>query len=295
MSAKLFLGGLPQDSNTQAVQEYFAQFGQVIDAVCMEGRGFGFVTYASPEEAMAVLQMEHVLGGRTLDVKEATVAGTKGAPQKGGKGGGGGGGGSPFMAWGGSPAPFGGGGGGAFMGTSAYAGPPSKTGAGKGGAGMKTNKIFVGGLPPDCADEKLQEHFMAYGALVDCVVMKDKTTGRPRGFGFVQFDNTDSADAVMADYANHQIDGKWIETKRATPQDAMSKGGGGKASAGAMMGMMGAMMGAKGGYGGPMMGGCYGGPPQPAFAFGQGGYSQQYAAMGGGYGGGKGKKGYSPY
>jgi len=277
---KLFIGALPQSCTTAALTEYFGQFGTIVDAVCMEGRGFGFVTYDSDETAMEVQTFEHEMEGRKLDLKEATVEGTKGAPVKGkGKGGGGGGGFAAFTPWSGGGGsggnPYASGGGGAPKGGNG--GFKGGKGGGK-GAGPKTNKIFVGGLPPDCEDEKLNIHFSAYGNLTDVVVMKDRATGKPRGFGFVQFDNTDSADQVMADYEAHQIDGKWIECKRATPQDQMapqaSKGGwGGGGKGGPMMGY--------GGFGGGYGGGGYGG-------YAPVGYGQPY--------GGKGKgKGYAPY
>merc|ERR1719222_1512442 len=63
-------------------------------------------------------------------------------------------------------------------------------------------------------------------------VVKARDSKRSRGFGFVQFDNTNSVEEVMADYSTHQLEGKWIECKRAVPQDRMggappSRGGGG--------------------------------------------------------------------
>merc|ERR1719235_2719314 len=47
--------------------------------------------------------------------------------------------------------------------------------------------------------------------------MKDRDTNRSRGF--VQYDTNEAVDEVMKDFEKHKIDGKWIEVKRATPQD----------------------------------------------------------------------------
>merc|ERR1712025_453207 len=74
-----------------------------------------------------------------------------------------------------------------------------------------TDKVFVGGLSVTTDDEQLRTYFGQYGTLIDSVVMKDKVTGKPKGFGFVQYDNTQSVDRVMQDYKSHQIDGKWVE------------------------------------------------------------------------------------
>lgn len=300
---KLFIGGLPGTCTTPAVQEYFGQFGTLTDAVCMDGRGFGFVTYEDYDVAIEVIGMPHSMDGRHLDVKQATVEGTKGAPVKGNKGGGGG------KDFGGK----GGGGGGGFIsfatGAPAFGG---KAAGGNGkGAGPTTDKIFVGGLPPDCGEDKLLEHFEVYGTIVDSVVMKDRATGKPRGFGFVTFDNTDSAEAVMADIETHQIDGKWIEVKRADGNKTASKGGGGGGGKGGFQApapAYGAFNPAFGGGGkgafNPAFGGggCYGAPPAfaggyspygppPVFA---GGYSPYGPPHGMPMMKGKGK-GYSPY
>lgn len=102
---------------------------------------------------------------------------------------------------------------------------------GSGGSGSAPHKVFVGGLPQDCGDDKIRSYFESYGKIVDAVAMKDRENGRSRGFGFVQFDNQSSVDRVMQDYKNHKIEGKWVEVKRPVPRDQMpppeSRGGGG--------------------------------------------------------------------
>jgi RNA-binding protein Musashi len=215
---KLFLGGLPQSLTTAAIEDYFSQYGQVVDAIVMPGRGFGFVTFDSGDTAADVQQQRHVLDGRAIDVKLADGKGDGGkgkqpmAPRM------------HTQAVANSPfVPFHDPGAGSRP---TYGSSCSKGGSsgakGKGAPPGSTDKIFIGGLPLDCTEDKVIAHFEAYGTLVDVVVMKDKVTNKPRGFGFVRFDNTDSADAVMDDYTGHQIDGKWVECKRATPQEQTS-------------------------------------------------------------------------
>jgi len=92
-----------------------------------------------------------------------------------------------------------------------------------------SNKIFVGGLPQGVDDNAFREYFEKFGATSDVVVMKDAATGNTRGFGFVTYDDTGSVDAVMDMYKDHQINGKWVEVKRATPKGdskGSDKGGG---------------------------------------------------------------------
>jgi len=89
-------------------------------------------------------------------------------------------------------------------------------------------KIFVGGLPSSCDNDKLTEYFGKYGRITDGVVMMDRQTQRHRGFGYCTFEDSSSVEAVMAEYKDHRIDGKWIEVKRCIPQDQMKDGGGGR-------------------------------------------------------------------
>jgi RNA-binding protein Musashi len=73
-----------------------------------------------------------------------------------------------------------------------------------------SKKIFVGGLPPTLKEAEMKIYFEKYGELEQCVIMKDKPTGKSRGFGFIIFVKEESADAVMVDKNKHNILGKWV-------------------------------------------------------------------------------------
>ncbi|VDD94543.1 unnamed protein product [Enterobius vermicularis] len=79
-------------------------------------------------------------------------------------------------------------------------------------------KIFVGGLSTSTTDEQLKEYYSQWGKLVDCIVMRDPTTKRSRGFGFVSFSKQSEVDTAMANRP-HVIDGKTVDPKRAVPRD----------------------------------------------------------------------------
>ncbi|XP_050443369.1 heterogeneous nuclear ribonucleoprotein 27C-like isoform X2 [Adelges cooleyi] len=73
---KLFVGGLSWETQQESLQRYFNRYGEVIDCVVMKNsesgrsRGFGFVTFADPNNVNVVLQNgPHVLDGRTIDPK----------------------------------------------------------------------------------------------------------------------------------------------------------------------------------------------------------------------------------
>ncbi|XVF60228.1 hypothetical protein PTKIN_Ptkin08bG0027900 [Pterospermum kingtungense] len=62
------------------------------------------------------------------------------------------------------------------------------------------------------------EHFGKYGEITDSVIMKDRKTGQPRGFGFVTYAEPSVVDKVIED--THVINGKQVEIKRTIPKGA---------------------------------------------------------------------------
>ncbi|KAJ8565030.1 hypothetical protein K7X08_001490 [Anisodus acutangulus] len=82
---------------------------------------------------------------------------------------------------------------------------------------MESGKVFVGGISWDTNDDRLREYFLAFGDVVEAVIMKDRTTGRARGFGFVVFADPSIAEKVVKE--KHVIDGRTVEAKKAVPRD----------------------------------------------------------------------------
>ena len=69
-------------------------------------------------------------------------------------------------------------------------------------------KLFIGGISWDTDDERLKEYFGKYGEVIEAVIMRDRTTGRARGFGFVVFADPSAAERVIMD--KHIIDGRTV-------------------------------------------------------------------------------------
>ncbi|XP_063972397.1 RNA-binding protein Musashi homolog Rbp6 isoform X3 [Diachasmimorpha longicaudata] len=78
-------------------------------------------------------------------------------------------------------------------------------------------KMFIGGLSWQTSPESLREYFTKYGDVTEIMVMKDPTTRRSRGFGFITFADPSSVDKVLAQ-GNHELDGKKIDPKVAFPR-----------------------------------------------------------------------------
>lgn len=74
--------------------------------------------------------------------------------------------------------------------------------------GMDPGKLFIGGISWDTNEERLRQYFQNFGDVVEAVIMKDRTTGRARGFGFIVFADPSVAERVVME--KHVIDGRAV-------------------------------------------------------------------------------------
>jgi len=89
-------------------------------------------------------------------------------------------------------------------------------GAGSVGTGEQSKKIFIGGVPRTVADDEFSEYFRSFGAVTDCILMRD-TAGVCRGFGFVTYREQSSYDAVFQ--AELQLRGSKLDARKAVPMN----------------------------------------------------------------------------
>jgi len=66
-------------------------------------------------------------------------------------------------------------------------------------------KLYVGNLPFSTTSEKLKELFAPFGEVSDAMVVRDRATGRSRGFGFVTFNDDEAASKAI-----NELNGKEI-------------------------------------------------------------------------------------
>ncbi|XP_058094776.1 heterogeneous nuclear ribonucleoprotein 1-like [Magnolia sinica] len=78
-------------------------------------------------------------------------------------------------------------------------------------------KLFIGGISWDTNEDNLKAYFENYGEVSQTVIMRDKISGRPRGFGFVVFQDPTVLDRVLEE--KHTIDGRAVEAKRALSRE----------------------------------------------------------------------------
>ena len=89
------------------------------------------------------------------------------------------------------------------------------------------NKLFVGNLSFNTTENDLQDMFAAHGNVTETNLMMDRTTGRPRGFGFVTMSSDEEAQTAMGALNGHSVDGRALTVNIARPREERSGGGGG--------------------------------------------------------------------
>jgi len=92
---------------------------------------------------------------------------------------------------------------------------------------MGNSKLFVGNLSFNTTENDLQDTFAAHGTVVEANLMMDRTTGRPRGFGFVTMSSDEEAQTAMAALNGKSIDGRALTVNVARPREERPAGGGG--------------------------------------------------------------------
>ena len=80
------------------------------------------------------------------------------------------------------------------------------------------NKLYVGNLSYEVTDGDLQNLFVPHGAVQSAQVIMDRDTGRSKGFGFVEMDNNDQAQAAITALNGHEVNGRTLTVNEARPR-----------------------------------------------------------------------------
>jgi RNA recognition motif-containing protein len=88
-------------------------------------------------------------------------------------------------------------------------------------------KLYVGNLPYTTADADLQSLFSACGTVKSAQVIKDRESGRSKGFGFVEMSSSEEANAAINMFHGKDFSGRPLTVNLARPREERSGGGGG--------------------------------------------------------------------
>ncbi|MEO8822910.1 MAG: RNA-binding protein [Ginsengibacter sp.] len=128
--------------------------------------------------------------------------------------------------------------------------------------------IYVGNLSWSMTDDDLSNLFSQYGTVSSAKILKEKNTGRSKGFGFVEMEDEEAAKTAIATLNESEVQGRKLIVNESQPRP---EGSGYKKSGGGGYGGGGGRSGGGYGGGGRSSGGGYGGG----------------RSSGGGYGGGR--------
>lgn len=79
-------------------------------------------------------------------------------------------------------------------------------------------QIYVGNLNYRMTEETLQELFAKYGEVVSAKIIKDRYSGRSKGFGFVEMTNKDDGEKAIQELNDSEVDGRNIRVNFARPR-----------------------------------------------------------------------------
>jgi nucleolin len=236
---KLFVAGLPESITEDALREVFEATGGKVTDVSLPRdratgrvRGFGFVTFATPEEAAAARDSldGSLQAGRPISVRPFSS--------------------EPPRREGGSASPR-------------DRGDAGGGGAPAGGGGQEDRTLYVGNLPYDVSQPEVTQLFTDNGLPAPVRVhLPLGPDGRLRGFGFVTCATAEAANQSLATLRNLDVRGRRLMVNIAHPRGERPPGGPGPGARPQSGGFGGGGGGFSGGAGGGGGGGGYGGPPR---------------------------------
>jgi RNA recognition motif-containing protein len=87
--------------------------------------------------------------------------------------------------------------------------------------------IYVGNIAFDASEDEVRGLFASYGEVTNVNLLKDKFTGQPRGFGFVDMALDAEAQKAIHELNGRELRGRKLTVNQARPREERAPGGGG--------------------------------------------------------------------
>lgn len=87
-------------------------------------------------------------------------------------------------------------------------------------------KLYVGGIAYATTEQGLSDAFAKAGSVLSAVIITDKMTGRSKGFGFVEMNNDEEANAAIDMWNGKELEGRVLTVNEARPKEERPRSGG---------------------------------------------------------------------
>ena len=205
-ACKLFVAGLPDSVTEDVLRQIFEAAGGTVTDVSLprdratgRPRGFGFVSFSTPDEANNARQSldGSLQAGRSISVRPFSSE-----PPRRGEGG-------------------------------PSAGPGGGGGGGPGGGAGEDRTLYVGNLPYDASQTEVAGFLGEHGVTaIVRVHLPAGPDGRPRGFGFVTLASAEAANEAIISLRGVEVRGRRLLVNIAHPRGSAPAGGGGRGPGG---------------------------------------------------------------
>lgn len=88
--------------------------------------------------------------------------------------------------------------------------------------------IYIGNLPGSITEERIKSMFADFGEIESVKLIKDRFSGRPKGFGFIDMPSNSEADQAIKALNGNRLDGNDIKVRPADPGGKKGKKRGSK-------------------------------------------------------------------
>lgn len=89
---------------------------------------------------------------------------------------------------------------------------------------VMAKKLYIGNLPYSTTDENLEQVFSRWGSVASVKIIKDRETGRSRGFGFIEMESEDAAEDAIRNMHGQDFEGRELTVCEARPPQARPMG-----------------------------------------------------------------------
>jgi RNA recognition motif-containing protein len=89
-------------------------------------------------------------------------------------------------------------------------------------------KLYVGNLSYDVTEDDLRQAVEEFGTVESATIIKDRETGRSKGFGFVELASDTEAQAAIEGLNGKEVQGRALNVNEARPRTENRSGGGGR-------------------------------------------------------------------